>query len=142
VWTLIKHAEPGIERHLRRCLDRRRPLRAWGAPLPVIELTIVRCPQRHTTGWAVRPNQITLRVGRDVGEAEAILLHELAHLAAWHAGGPNQWAWSFHGRRWPWRRFYLAAAQEIAREVKDRATYHDLDRAVAASLRRQVARRA
>lgn len=131
-----------MERHLRHCLSRWRMLRAWGGSLPAVELTIARCPQRHTTGWAMRPNQITLRVGRDTGEAEAILLHELAHLAAWHARGCNRWAWSYHGRRWPWRHFYLAAAQEVVGGVKDRATYHELNRAVAAALRRKAAKRA
>lgn len=132
-----------MERHLRRCLARWHALRAWGGvPLPAIELTIVHCAQRYTAGCAERPNRITLRVGRDVSDAEATLLHELAHIAAWHAKGRDRWAWSYHGQRWPWRRFYLMAAREVAGEVKDRATYHDLDRAVTAALRRRAAKRA
>lgn len=95
---------------VQRYADQWRNLRAWGAPLPMrIEVAPYKGTDYQGLAWAGACKAlvcITGNLARDL----AILLHEMAHLAA-----PNS---AHHGIQWK-RAYARAAAEALECDVED-----------------------
>lgn len=130
---------------LRADFERWLRLDAWCVDLSAAKLVLFHDRKSKFDGHAEADSHgliVKVNTKSGITEGQGTILHELAHLAhyRWVRGRRD---WHHHG--WPWRRLYIAAAEEALRHplvMPPHYTTAALDDAVTKALRRRMKREA